>query len=119
MDKNYLTVTEAATLLNISDRAVRQRISANTIQADKVGNAWHIDSAQFVNDEPKTLSSDAMIEFLVAELKEKNRQLAEQARHLENLQRLWLNEQAKQIPWWRHLIKKKIPAEIPAEIPSA
>ena len=68
MTSKYLSVNEAAKLLNISDRAIRQRIKAHTIQAEKVGNAWRIYSAQLREDTEPTDEPHAMIDFLKSPL---------------------------------------------------
>jgi len=64
MTSKYLSVNETAELLNISDRAVRQRIKARTIQAEKVGNSWRIYSEQFREDTEPNPETHAMIDFL-------------------------------------------------------
>ena len=104
MDKKYLSVNEAAEHLNISDRAVRQRIKARTIQAEKVGNSWRIYSAQFREDTESTDETHAMIDFLKSELAEKNRHIAELTKTLQQQQTLLLVEQEKRIPFFTRLL---------------
>ncbi|HIA82073.1 MAG TPA: DNA-binding protein [Rhodospirillales bacterium] len=104
MDKKYLNVAEVATYLNISDRAVRQRIKARTIQAEKVGNAWRIYSAQFREDTEPADETHAMIDFLKSELAEKNRHIAELTKALQQQQTLLLVEQEKKIPFFTRLL---------------
>ena len=104
MDKKYLNVAEVATYLNISDRAVRQRIKAHTIQAEKVGNAWRIYSAQFREDTAPTDETHAMIDFLKSELAEKNRHIAELTKTLQQQQTLLLIAEDKQRPWWARIL---------------
>ena len=104
MDKKYLNVAEVATYLNISDRAVRQRIKAHTIQAEKVGNAWRIYSAQFREDTEPTDETHAMIDFLKSELAEKNRHIAELTKTLQQQQTLLLIAEDKQRPWWARIL---------------
>ena len=99
MDKKYLSVNEAAEYLDISDRAVRQRIKARTIQAEKVGNAWRIASAQFREDTEPTAETHDMIEFLKSELAEKNRHIAELTKTLQQQQTLLLIAEDKQRSW--------------------
>ena len=104
MTSKYLSVNEAAELLNISDRAIRQRIKAHTIQAEKVGNAWRIYSAQFREDTEPTDETRAMIDFLKSELAEKNRHIAELTKTLQQQQTLLLVEQEKRIPFFTRLL---------------
>ena len=104
MISKYLSVNETAELLNISDRAVRQRIKARTIQAEKVGNAWRIYSAQFHEDTEPTDEIHAMIDFLKSELAEKNRHIAELTKTLQQQQTLLLVEQEKKVPFFTRLL---------------
>ena len=104
MTSKYLSVNEAAELLNISDRAIRQRIKAHTIQAEKVGNAWRIYSAQFREDTESTDETHAMIDFLKSELAEKNRHIAELTKTLQQQQTLLLIAEDKQRPWWARIL---------------
>ena len=104
MDKKYLSVNEAAEHLNISDRAVRQRIKARTIQAEKVGNAWRIPSAQFRDDSDPTAETHDMIEFLKSEIAEKNRHISELTKTLQQQQTLLLIAEDKQRSWWSRLL---------------
>ena len=104
MTSKYLSVNEAAKLLNISDRAIRQRIKAHTIQAEKVGNAWRIYSAQFREDTEPTDETHAMIDFLKSELAEKNRHIAELTKTLQQQQTLLLVEQEKKVPFFTRLL---------------
>ena len=104
MTSKYLSVNETAELLNISDRAIRQRIKARTIQAEKVGNAWRIYSAQFREDTEPTDKTHAMIDFLKSELAEKNRHIAELTKTLQQQQTLLLVEQEKRIPFFTRLL---------------
>ena len=104
MDKKYLSVNEAAEHLNISDRAVRQRIKAWKIQAEKIGNAWRIASAQFREDTDPTDETHAMVDFLKAELAEKNRHIAELTKTLQQQQTLLLIAEDKQRPWWSRIL---------------
>ena len=104
MTSKYLSVNEAAELLNISDRAIRQRIKAHTIQAEKVGNAWRIYSAQFREDTEPTDETHAMIDFLKSELAEKNRHIAELTKTLQQQQTLLLVEQEKKVPFFTRLL---------------
>ena len=104
MISKYLSVNETAELLNISDRAIRQRIKARTIQAEKVGNAWRIYSAQFREDTEPTDETHAMIDFLKSELAEKNRHIAELTKTLQQQQTLLLVEQEKRIPFFTRLL---------------
>ena len=104
MISKYLSVNETAELLNISDRAVRQRIKARTIQAEKVGNAWRIYSAQFREDTEPTDETHAMIDFLKSELAEKNRHIAELTKTLQQQQTLLLVEQEKKVPFFTRLL---------------
>ncbi|HHZ95861.1 MAG TPA: DNA-binding protein [Flavobacteriales bacterium] len=104
MDKKYLSVNEAAEHLNISDRAVRQRIKARTIQAEKVGNAWRIYSAQFREDTEPNPETHAMIDFLKSEIAEKNRHIAELTKTLQQQQTLLLIAEDKQRPWWARIL---------------
>ena len=104
MISKYLSVNETAELLNISDRAVRQRIKARTIQAEKVGNAWRIYSAQFREDTAPTDETHAMIDFLKSELAEKNRHIAELTKTLQQQQTLLLIAEDKQRPWWARIL---------------
>ena len=104
MISKYLSVNETAELLNISDRAVRQRIKARTIQAEKVGNAWRIYSAQFREDTESTDETHAMIDFLKSELAEKNRHIAELTKTLQQQQTLLLIAEDKQRSWWSRLL---------------
>jgi excisionase family DNA binding protein len=104
MTSKYLSVNEAAELLNISDRAIRQRIKARTIQAEKVGNAWRIYSAQFREDTESTDETHAMIDFLKSELAEKNRHITELTKTLQQQQTLLLIAEDKQRPWWARIL---------------
>ena len=104
MISKYLSVNETAELLNISDRAVRQRIKARTIQAEKVGNAWRIYSAQFRDDTEPTDKTHDMIDFLKSELAEKNRHIAELTKTLQQQQTLLLIAEDKQRPWWARIL---------------
>ena len=104
MNKKYLSVNEAAEHLDISDRAVRQRIKARTIQAEKVGNAWRIASAQFREDTEPSAETHDMIEFLKAELTEKNRHIAELTKTLQQQQTLLLIAEDKQRSWLSRLL---------------
>ena len=104
MTSKYLSVNEAAELLNISDRAIRQRIKAHTIQAEKVGNAWRIYSAQFREDTKLTDETHAIIDFLKSELAEKNRHIAELTKTLQQQQTLLLVEQEKKVPFFTRLL---------------
>ena len=104
MTSKYLSVNETAELLNISDRAVRQRIKARTIQAEKVGNAWRIYSAQFREDTEPTDETHAMIDFLKSELAEKNRHIAELTKTIQQQQTLLLIAEDKQRSWWSRLL---------------
>ena len=104
MDKKHLSVNEAAEHLDISDRAVRQRIKARTIQAEKIGNAWRIPSAQFRDDSDPNPESHAMIEFMKSEIAEKNRHIAELTKTLQQQQTLLLIAEDKQRSWWSRLL---------------
>ena len=106
MDKKYLSVNEAAEHLDISDRAVRQRIKAGTIQAEKVGNAWRIASAQFREDTEPSAETHDMIEFLKSELTEKNRHIAELTKTLQQQQTLLLIAEDKQRSWFSRLLTR-------------
>ncbi len=106
MNKKYFNVAEVATNLDISDRAVRQRIKARTIQAEKVGNAWRIPSAQFREDTEPSDESHAMIEFLKSELAEKNRHIAELTKTLQQQQTLLLIVEDKQRSWLSRLLAR-------------
>ena len=106
MDKKYLSVNEAAEHLDISDRAVRQRIKARTIQAEKVGNSWRIASAQFREDTEPSAETHDMIEFLTAELTEKNRHIAELTKTLQQQQTLLLIAEDKQRSWLSRLLTR-------------
>ena len=106
MTTKYLNVAEVATNLNISDRAVRQRIKARTIQAEKIGNAWRIPSAQFREDTEPTAETHAMIEFLKAELAEKNRHITELTKTLQQQQTLLLISEDKQRSWLSRLLTR-------------
>jgi excisionase family DNA binding protein len=104
MEKKHLSVNETAEYLNISDRGVRQRIKAHTIQAEKVGNAWRIPSAQFRDDSDPNPEIHAMIEFLKSEIAEKNRHIAELTKTLQQQQTLLLIAEDKQRSWWSRLL---------------
>ena len=106
MNKKYLSVNEAAEHLDISDRAVRQRIKARTIQAEKIGNAWRIASAQFREDTEPSDETHAMIEFLKSELAEKNRHIAELTKTLQQQQTLLLISEDKQRSWFSRLLTR-------------
>jgi len=106
MNKKYLSVNEAAEHLDISGRAVRQRIKARTIQAEKIGNAWRIDSAQFREDTEPSDETHDMIEFLKAELAEKNRHIAELTKTLQQQQTLLLIAEDKQRSWFSRLLAR-------------
>ena len=104
MTTKYLNVAEVATNLDISDRAVRQRIKARTIQAEKVGNAWRIASEQFREDTEPSDETHDMIEFLKSELTEKNRHIAELTKTLQQQQTLLLIAEDKQRSWLSRLL---------------
>jgi excisionase family DNA binding protein len=106
MTTKYLNVAQVATNLGISDRAVRQRIKARTIQAEKVGNAWRIASAQFREDTEPAAETHDMIEFLKAELAEKNRHIAELTKTLQQQQTLLLISEDKQRSWLSRLLTR-------------
>ena len=106
MNKKYFNVAEAAEHLDISDRAVRQRIKARTIQAEKVGNAWRIASAQFREDTEPTAETHDMIEFLKSELAEKNRHITELTKTLQQQQTLLLIAEDKQRSWLSRLLAR-------------
>ena len=106
MDKKYLSVNEAAEHLDISDRAVRQRIKARTIQAEKIGNSWRIAAAQFREDTEPSDETHDMIEFLKAELTEKNRHIAELTKTLQQQQTLLLIAEDKQRSWLSRLLTR-------------
>ena len=78
------TVSEVAELLNLTERAIRERIKQGTIDAEKNGKSWQIPSAQFrtISEEPdKTQSALDILqsenEFLKRQITEKDRQLQE------------------------------------------
>ena len=106
MTTKYLNVAEVATNLDISDRAVRHRIKARTIQAEKIGNAWRIPSAQFREDTEPSDETHDMIEFLKAELAEKNRHIAELTKTLQQQQTLLLISEDKQRSWLSRLLAR-------------
>ena len=78
------TVSEGAELLNLTERAIRERIKQGTIDAEKNGKSWQIPSAQFrtPSEEPDETQSALDIlqsenEFLKRQITEKDRQLQE------------------------------------------
>ena len=78
------TVSEVAELLNLTERAIRERIKQGTIDAEKNGKSWQIPSAQFraTSEEPDETQSALDIlqsenEFLKRQITEKDRQLQE------------------------------------------
>jgi len=78
------TVSEVAELLNLTERAIRERIKQGTIDAEKNGKSWQISSAQFrtTSEEPDEtqLALDILQsenEFLKRQITEKDRQLQE------------------------------------------
>ena len=110
MDKKYLSVTEVANQLNLSERGIRERISKGTINAFKNGNKWQILADQFQQTaanfrEPadNTTETQYMIEFLKRQLEEKDRQLAELTKSLQQQQTLLLIEQERRgfLGWLR------------------
>ena len=88
MDKKYLSVSEVATKLNLSERGVRERISKDSINAFKNGNKWQIPADQFRDTADNTTETQDMIEFLKRQLEEKDRQLAELTKSLQQQQTL-------------------------------
>ena len=106
MNKKYFNVAEAAEHLDISDRAVRQRIKARTIQAEKIGNSWRIPSAQFREDTEPNDETHDMIEFLKSELAEKNRHITELTKTLQQQQTLLLIAEDKQRSWLSRLLTR-------------
>ena len=78
------TVSEVAELLNLTERAIRERIKQGTIDAEKNGKSWQIPSDQFrtTSEEPNETQSALDIlqsenEFLKRQITEKDRQLQE------------------------------------------
>ena len=106
MTTKYLNVAQVATNLDISDRAVRQRIKARTIQAEKIGNSWRIAAAQFREDTEPSDETHDMIEFLKTELAEKNRHITELTKTLQQQQTLLLISEDKQRSWLSRLLTR-------------
>ena len=103
MDKKYLSVSEVATKLNLSERGVRERISKGSINAFKNGNKWQIPADQFRETTDNTTETQDIIEFLKRQLEEKDRQLAELTKSLQQQQTLLLIEQERRgfLGWLR------------------
>ena len=110
MNDKYLSVSEVATKLNLSERGVRERISKGSINAFKNGNKWQIPADQFRETASdfretadNTTETQSMIEFLKRQLEEKDRQLAELTKSLQQQQTLLLIEQERRgfLGWLR------------------
>ena len=100
MDKKYITVAEAARKLGISDRAVRQWIASDKLEAERNGRSWRIPASAISNgneteaDFRVIAQMQSEIDHLRSELAEKNRQLEAQADQIASLQ-ADLSEQSK------------------------
>lgn len=82
MDKQYITVAEAARKLGISDRAVRQWIASDKLEAERNGRSWRIPASAISNgketeDDFRVIAQmQSEIDHLRNELAEKDRKLA-------------------------------------------
>ena len=84
----WITVSEAAEALEITPRAVRQRIAEDKLKAKKKGRSWYIkpsdDLASVVAEDDTEVKGKLISQLqsenqhLREELKEKNRQLEQQ-----------------------------------------
>ena len=81
MDTQYVSVAEAARKLGLSERAVRQWITAGKLEAERNGRTWRILASALENGSaseanfPITAQMQSEINHLRNELAEKNRQI--------------------------------------------
>ena len=100
MDREYITVAEAARKLGVSDRAVRQWITSGKLEAERNGRSWQIPSSAISNGKESeadfhvTAQMRSEIDYLRSELAEKNRQIENQADQIALLQ-TDMSEQSK------------------------
>ena len=100
MDREYITVAEAARKLGISDRAVRQWIASGKLEAERNGRSWQIPTSAISNGKESeadfhvTAQMRSEIDYLRSELAEKNRQIETQADQIALLQ-TDMSEQSK------------------------
>lgn len=94
MEKEYLTVAEAARKLGLSDRAVRQWIASGKLEAERNGRSWRILASSLGNesasevDFPITAFMQSEIDHLRSEVKALNRHIESLTNALDHAQQL-------------------------------
>ena len=78
------TVSEVAELLNLTERAIRERIKQGTIDAEKNGKSWQIPSAQFRTTSKEPDETQSALDILQSENEFLNRQITEKDRQLQD-----------------------------------
>ena len=83
-NKIMYTVSEVAELLNLTERAIRERIKQGTIDAEKNGKSWQIPSAQFRTTSEEPNETQSSLDILQSENEFLKRQITEKTGNYRN-----------------------------------
>ena len=125
MSISWVTVSEAATALNVSDKTIRRRVKEGKLEAKLEGRRLLVKLDNELDNMSDNVSKDEVIADLRTQLDDLRHQVQEKDRQIENLQ-TELSDASKRhdtvvmqmskmleyerLPFWRRWRRKALPA---------